>query len=253
MMIKIENLGKSFGRKRVLNGIALELKDPGVTAVLGPNGSGKTTLIKCLMGMVLPDSGRIHFDGEDIKGKHAYRSKIGYLPQIARFPENLKVRELIRWIAEVRHQEDKGETYVKAFGVGDVLEQTLGTLSGGTRQKVNLILALMHDHPVLVFDEPTVGLDPVAMVTLKEIIEEEKKKGKIILISTHIMDFVEQVAERIIYLLDGNIYYEGTIQDLKEKYGESSLEKVIVSILNQTRVKISQSSNGVQNLSKVFT
>ncbi|NND33226.1 MAG: ABC transporter ATP-binding protein [Saprospiraceae bacterium] len=251
-MIRIENVSKSFGKNQVLNGISLDMNEPGVTAILGPNGSGKTTLIKCLMGMVLPDGGEIRFKGDHIRGKHLYRRDIGYLPQIARFPDNLKVKELITWIANVRQQPDQRDKFVEAFGVSGILDQTLGTLSGGTRQKINLILAMMHDSPVLVFDEPTVGLDPVAMVMLKNLIAEEKRNGKIILISTHIMDFVEQVADRIVYLLDGDIYYDGTIPDLKEKYGKSSLEKVIVSILSQSVEEVSEPTNGMATHPKVF-
>jgi Cu-processing system ATP-binding protein len=231
-MIKINNLSKSFGKKKVLSGISLSLKEAGVTAILGPNGSGKTTLIKCLMGMVLPDDGDIYFGGTSIRGEYLYREDIGYLPQIARFPENLKVKELITWIVKIRKQVDNRNKYIEAFGIQTVLDQTLGTLSGGTRQKVNLILALMHDHPVLVLDEPTVGLDPVALVVLKSILREERDRGKIILISTHIMDFVDQVADRIVYLLDGSIYYDGTLGKLKEKHGVSTIEEVIVRILS---------------------
>lgn len=246
-MIKINNLSKSFGKKKVLSGISLSLEDAGVTAILGPNGSGKTTLIKCLMGMVLPDDGEISFKDKNIIGEYLYRDAIGYLPQIARFPENLKVKELITWIVKIRKQVDNRNKYIEAFGIQTVLDQTLGTLSGGTRQKVNLILALMHDHPVLVLDEPTVGLDPVALVILKSLLREERDRGKIIVISTHIMDFVDQVADRIVYLLDGSIYYDGTLSRLKKQHGVATIEEVIVSILSNKMSDHAGSRHGFSN------
>lgn len=230
-MIKIENLYKSFKKNRVLKGINLQLKRPGITAILGPNGSGKTTLIKSILGMVIPENGRILIDEHPIRGEWQYRNKIDYLPQIARFPENLRVNELLQMIQDLRPAPANATSLIDLLNLGPFLNQPLGTLSGGTRQKVNLVQALMYDSPLLIMDEPTVGLDPLAMVHLRSLLEAERAKGKIILISTHIMSFVEEMADDLIFLSDGKLHFQGTVDDLKKEYQEDNLEKAIARIL----------------------
>ncbi|MDX1666464.1 MAG: ABC transporter ATP-binding protein [Saprospiraceae bacterium] len=234
-MISISNLHKQFGSNKVLKGIDLNFDRPGITAILGPNGSGKTTLIKCLLGMVLPDEGRLTLEGQSIRGEWEYRSRIDYLPQIARFPDNLSVRELIRMIGDIRGQKADAGRLIELFELDPFLDQRLKNLSGGTRQKVNLTLTLMHDSPLLILDEPTSGLDPVAMVRLKRLLHEEREKGKTILITTHIMNFVEEMADDIVFLLEGKIYFRGSLSRIKEQYGPESLEEAIANILQKRR------------------
>ena len=232
VMIKIQNLHKSFGQNKVLTGVDITFDRPGIiTAVLGPNGSGKTTLIKSILGMVLPDKGNIEINGKAIKGEYAYRNQIDYLPQIARFPENLKVSELLSMIKDLRGDAANDEELIAFFKLEPFLDKRLGNLSGGTRQKVNIVQAFMYDSPIIILDEPTAGLDPVAMISLKQLILEEKAKGKIIQITTHIMSFVEEMADELIFLLDGKIHFQGTITQLKQQYHESNLESAIASIL----------------------
>ncbi|MGH1434743.1 MAG: ABC transporter ATP-binding protein [Lewinella sp.] len=234
-MIKIQNLHKAFGKNTVLNGIDLHIKKGGrITAVLGPNGSGKTTLIKCILGMVIPNTGNIQIQGEAIAGQWQYRKAIDYLPQIAQFPENLTVRELITMIKDIRQAPAQDDKLIQLFGLEDYLDERLINLSGGTKQKVNLTLAFMYDSPLVILDEPTSGLDPVAMVRLRALIREEKQAGKTIMITTHIMSFVEEIADDIVFLLDGKIYFQGPIQALQEQQQETNLERAIASILDQT-------------------
>jgi Cu-processing system ATP-binding protein len=234
-MIKIQNLHKAFGKNTVLNGIDLHIKEGGrITAVLGPNGSGKTTLIKSILGMVIPDAGSIHVQGQAIAGQWQYRAAIDYLPQIAQFPENLTVRELITMIKDIRQAVPRDEKLIERFGLESYLDERLVNLSGGTKQKVNLTLAFMYDSPLVILDEPTSGLDPVAMVRLRALIRQEKQAGKTIMITTHIMSFVEEIADDIVFLLDGKIYFQGAIQTLKEQQQETNLERAIASILDQT-------------------
>lgn len=232
-MITITALEKAFGKNEVLKGIDLELTVPGkITAVLGPNGSGKTTLIKSLLGMVLPDKGEIRMLGQLVRGQWKYRSQINYLPQIARFPENLSVQELIRMIRDIRGDGADDESLIRHFGLEPYLDKRLANLSGGTRQKVNLTLAFMYDSQLLILDEPTSGLDPVAMIQLRDLIRKEKEARKMILITTHIMSFVEEIADEVVFLLEGKIYFRGSLQTLKEAYGGSSVEQSIAAILN---------------------
>lgn len=241
-MISIKNLHKSFGKNHVLKGIHLNFNEPGITAVLGPNGSGKTTLIKCILGMVIPNQGIITIDGKDINGKWSYRNEIDYLPQIAKFPENLKVKELLSMIQDIRGREENSSRFIELFNLEPFLNQRLGNLSGGTLQKVNIMLALMYDSPLLILDEPTNGLDPLAVVRLKKLILEEKAKGKIILITTHIMSFVEEMADNIVFLLEGNIHFQGGLNQLKTDYNAKNVEAAIAKILEGKKYEFS--SNG---------
>ncbi len=233
-MISIEHLSKSFGKNTVLRDVSLELKAANISAILGPNGSGKTTLIKSILGMVIPDQGTISVQGQPIRGKHKYRDQIDYLSQIARFPENLKVRELLRMIQDLRTRKAYPDALIARFELEPFMETRLGHLSGGTRQKVNLVQAFMYDSPIIILDEPTSGLDPVATLRLKELILKEREKGKLILITSHIMSFVEEMAEDIVFLLDGHIHFEGSCDELKEKYHASQLETAIARMMMRT-------------------
>lgn len=230
-MVTIENLHKRFGKNRVLSGLDLNIKDGGIFAVLGPNGSGKTTLIKAILGMVIPNKGTIKVLGENIKKNASYRNQIDYLPQIANFPSNLKVKELIKMIKDLRGDTNEDATLIKLFQLEPFLNKKLGTLSGGTKQKVNIVLTFMFESPLIILDEPTTGLDPISLIHLKTLIQKEKDKGKTIIITSHIMSFVEEVSDEIVFLLEGKIYFKGSINALKEKTKESNFEHAIASIL----------------------
>lgn len=230
-MIEIQGLYKNFGKVKVLKGIDLNINEGGIFAVLGPNGSGKTTLIKSILGMVIPDSGKISLNGEDIERKSSYRDDINYLPQIARFPANLKVRELINMISEIRSKKAKPDELIQIFKLDTALNQKLSVLSGGTKQKVNLLLTFMFDSSLIILDEPTTGLDPVSLIELKKLIENERKAGKTILITSHIMSFVEEVSDEIVFLLDGKIYFRGSVEQIKASTDEINLENAIARIM----------------------
>lgn len=234
-MIEIENLHKRFGKNKVLKGIGLTIGDGGIFAVLGPNGSGKTTLIKSILGMVIPDKGNIQINGKSIKRDWKYRNKIDYLPQIANFPGNLTVKELIKMIRDLRaHSTHKEDELIELFKIEPFLDKKLGNLSGGTKQKVNLVLTFMFDSPLIILDEPTTGLDPISHIRLKDLIKSEKEKGKTILITSHIMNFVEEIADEIVFLLEGEIYFKGSISELKEKTQQPDFEHAIASILSSS-------------------
>jgi len=230
-MIQIKNLYKEFGKVTVLKDLNLEIRSGGIFAVLGPNGSGKTTLIKSILGMVVPDKGTINIDGEEILRKHQYRNNVNYLPQIANFPGNLTVSELIQMIKDIRTKKANDIKLIELFDLHPFLNKKLSNLSGGTKQKVNLVLAFMFDSELIILDEPTTGLDPISLIRLKEIIQLEKQKGKTILITSHIMSFVEEVSDEIVFLLDGKIHFKGKIETLKEQTKQTDLEHAIATIL----------------------
>jgi Cu-processing system ATP-binding protein len=230
-MVNIQNLHKKFNKNVVLSGLDLHIKEGGIIAVLGPNGSGKTTLIKSILGMVIPNEGTIEVLGKNIKNHSAYRNKIDYLPQIANFPNNLKVSELIRMIKDLRRNTSNDEALIDLFKLTPFLNKRLGNLSGGTKQKVNIVLTFMFNSPLIILDEPTSGLDPISLIRLKNLIQSEKEKGKTILITSHIMSFVEEVSDEIVFLLEGKIYFKGSIDELKTKTNQPDFENAIASIL----------------------
>ncbi len=229
-MITVEGLQKKFGKNSVLKGIDLRIEKPGIYAILGPNGSGKTTVIKSILGMVLPSGGQIEVLGQNISKKWKYRRELNYLPQIANFPGNLKVGELFSMIKDLRRMPSDEEKLIDVFGLKPFLNSKLANLSGGTKQKVNIVIALMFNGQLLILDEPTTGLDPAALIVLKKIIKEEKAKGKVILITTHIMEFVEEMADEIVYLLEGKIYFQGTIEELTQRTQQTDFQHAIAEI-----------------------
>lgn len=235
-MIKIEKLSKQFSRNKVLQDLELNIDYKGIIAILGPNGSGKTTLIKTILGMVIPDKGELKVLGQNVRKSSAYRNEIDYLPQIANFPSNLKVKELITMIKDLRGGSKREAQLIEQFGLKPFLNKKLGNLSGGTKQKVNIVLAFMFDSPLLILDEPTSGLDPLALIQLKKLIEEERGKGKTILITSHIMSFVEEVADEIVFLLEGNIFFKGNLAALRKKTGQEDLEHAIAKLLEGKNV-----------------
>jgi len=230
-MIQINGLNKKFGKLTVLDKLELNIASGGIFAVLGPNGSGKTTLIKSILGMVIPDKGEIKIEGNSVLRQSAYRNNINYLPQIANFPANLTVNELIKMVKNLRPKEAHDKELIKLFALEPFLDKKLGNLSGGTKQKVNIVLTFMFESDLIILDEPTTGLDPISLIHLKEIIHLEKEKGKTILITTHIMSFVEEIADEIVFLLDGEIYFKGSSNELKQRTGQKDLEHAIAKLM----------------------
>ena len=223
-MIEFKDVHKKYGKLEVLKGVSFTIKDGGIFAILGPNGSGKTTSMKSFLGMVIPTKGDIFFNGKSIKNQWAYREQISYLPQIANFPSNLKVKELIAMIKNIKKLPCHEQELIELFGLQKHLNKSLGNLSGGTKQKVNLVLTFMVDVPVLVLDEPTSGLDPI-----------EKEKGKTILITSHILSFIEELSDEILFILEGNIYFRGTPQQLLETTQKTNFQEAIAELLKNEK------------------
>ena len=230
-MIEARGLSKWYGAMPVLRELDLRVARGRVTAIVGPNGAGKTTFIKVLLGLTRPDSGALSFDGVSIAGSDAYRARIGYMPQIARFPEHMTGDELLQLLRELRGNDDPDDSLVDAFGLRDELRKPLRVLSGGMRQKVNAAAAFLFSPDLLVLDEPTAGLDPVSSGILKARIATERMRGGTVLLTSHIMSEIDELADDVIYLADGRAQYSGTVAGLKDAMGQSQLERAIAALM----------------------
>lgn len=235
-MIEIKNLKKIFGKSEVLKGINLSIESGKVTAIVGPNGSGKTTLIKSILGLVKPTYGTIVVDGENIHNNFVYRNKIGYMPQIARYPENLTANELLSLVKELRSNADVGSSeLIKSFKLSDEVEKPFKNLSGGTKQKVSATIAFAFDPKIFFLDEPTAGLDPVSNSFFKDLVLREKQNKKTIVLTSHIMSEVQELADEIVFLLEGEIRFKGTIESLLRDQNETKLERAIAELMSEVK------------------
>ncbi len=195
-MIIARNVNKSFGKLNALDNVSVTCNKGECIALIGPNGCGKTTLIKSILGMVVSDSGFITFNGKNIKHNWKYRGQIGYMPQIGRYPENMTIGQVLDMMKDIRNTNNSilDEELIKSFGLKEMLIKRMSTLSGGTSQKVSASLAFLFNPDVLILDEPTAGLDPVSSEILKEKIITEKNKGKLILITSHILSELDDLS-----------------------------------------------------------
>lgn len=233
-MISFINIHKKFGKVKVLDNVILHMRPAKSYALIGPNGSGKTTLIKSLLGLVIPTSGEILFQDKSIFNDWEYRENIGYMPQVGRYPENISIGQLIDMMKNIRpHQEKVDEELIDAFKLYKIYDKKIHSLSGGTRQKVSAALAFLFNTPVLILDEPTAGLDPVSVEILKEKIISEKLKGKLFLVTSHILSDLDEFTSDVVYIFEGKIEYNNTIEALKEETNEKRLSKAIATLIRQ--------------------
>lgn len=231
-MIQIEKLQKNFKKLQALQNINVSFEKGQVVSLIGPNGSGKTTLIKSILGLVKPDSGRILFNGMSIDKDISYRNHIGYMPQIGRYPDNMKIGQVFEMIRNLRGPQEKiDEELYYQYKLDTMQDKSMKSLSGGTRQKVSAALAFLFDADVLILDEPTAGLDPIASEVLKEKIIAEKKKGKLILLTSHILSDLEELTTHVLYLQDGQVVLNKSIKELYELTGEDKLSRAIAYVM----------------------
>ena len=231
-MIIANNVNKSFGKLQVLKDVSVNCEAGQCIALIGPNGSGKTTFIKCLLGMVVPDSGFITFKSRNIIHDWEYRRHIGYMPQIGRYPDNMTIAQVFEMMKDIRKQKtDIDEELIYAFGLDKLMQKRMRTLSGGTRQKVSASLAFLFNPDVLILDEPTAGLDPVASEILKEKIVTEKQNGKLILVSSHILSDLDDLITQVMYLQEGQLRFHKSIELLRKDTGEEKLARAIARVM----------------------
>lgn len=234
-MLRLSHLSKSFGRLQVVKDLSVDFGRSQVVCLIGPNGSGKTTMIKCILGLVIPDEGKIVVNSHQVGRSWNYRRAIGYMPQINRFPDNIKVKQLFEMIKDIRqHRGDYDEELYRAFNIELIGEKRMSTLSGGMRQKVNAALAFLFNPAILILDEPTAGLDPAASEILKEKILSCRTEGKLIVITTHNMSDVEELADQVMLLHDGTLKFYGQLSELKTKTGSNKLSRALIEAYSRT-------------------
>lgn len=235
-MIVARHLSKSFGRLRALDDFSVTMNRGQSVLLIGPNGSGKTTFIKCMLGLVLPNKGELTLDGENLLQNPSLRRAIGYMPQIGRFPDHLRVGQIFEMMREIRRGTftKTDEDLVEAYEIDKIAHKAARTLSGGTRQKVSACLAFLFDPDILILDEPTAGLDPVAAEILKEKVRAERAKDKLILMTSHILSDLDEITSDVLHLIEGKLQFYRSIDDLMSEHGDEKLGRVIARIMRES-------------------
>lgn len=232
-MIIATNVTKTFGRMKALTNVNAVCNAGQCISLIGPNGSGKTTFIKCLLGMVVPDSGFITFNHQNIIHDWKYRAFIGYMPQIGKYPENMTIAQVFDMMKDIRHEsaDHLDEELIRSFELDGIMGKRMRTLSGGTRQKVSASLAFLFNPEVLILDEPTAGLDPLSTEILKEKISKEKLRGKLVLITSHILSDLDDLVTEVMYMQDGHLRFHKSMEQLQEDTGEIRLSRAIAHVM----------------------
>lgn len=231
-MVVVDSLSKRFGRLEVLKDVSATFEPGKVTAVVGPNAAGKSTLMKAILGLVIPDAGSVTIDGIDIAGNPASRARVGYMPQEPRFPDNLRVSELFEFVQDLRGERPGGlDELIDEFELRPHLAKPLRVLSGGTRQKASAVLTFLFEPTVLLLDEPSAGLDPVASSRLKDRILDERSSGATVILTSHVMSELEELADEVLFLLEGAVQFTGTIQSIRDRTGERRLERAVAHLM----------------------
>jgi Cu-processing system ATP-binding protein len=234
--VTVRGLVKRFGRRTALNGVDLTVGRGRITALLGPNAAGKSTLIKTVLGLVKPDAGVVTVDGSAVNGDPVYRARIGYMPQAPRFPENLTPRMLLTMLRDLRGPDaDLDTTLLDQVAIGKDLDRPVRVLSGGTRQKLNAAIAFLFHPSLLILDEPTAGLDPIASGILKDHLQAAARAGATIVIASHVLSELEDLADDVVFLLEGTVRFAGPLQQLRQDTEEIRLERAIAKLMREHR------------------
>ena len=236
-MIEVKNLTKKFGKFTALDDLNLSFTNSKSIALIGPNGCGKTTLIKSILGLNVIETGDILVDGKSVKDDYRYRQDIGYMPQIGRYPENMSIGQTIKMIKDTRKISEihLDTELLKNFELEKMYDKKMGTLSGGTTQKVSAVLAFMFDPKVIILDEPTAGLDPLASEILKNKIIKEKNRGKLIIITSHLLSELDDIVSEIVFMNEGKIIVQQSVTDLMTERKSEKISESIISILKEMK------------------
>ncbi len=236
-MIEIKNLTKKFKKFTALNQVNIRFNDGHSVALIGPNGCGKTTLIKCILGLNVVEDGDILVNNESVKEHYLYRKNIGYMPQIGRYPENMTIAQTIQMIKDTRKvsESELDTELLEAFELKSIFDKKMRTLSGGTTQKVSAVLAFLFNPRIIILDEPTAGLDPLASEILKNKIIKEKNKGKLIIITSHLLSELDDIVSEIVFMNEGKVIVHQSVEELMTERKTEKISESIISILKEMK------------------
>ncbi len=252
-ILEVKNISKSFGDLKAVDNASFYVPKGSIFGLLGRNGAGKTTTIRMMMNIYMPDSGEVTYKG--INAGPDFNSKVGYLPEERGLYKKMKVLETLLFFAEIKGRKGRAVTklakeYLKKFDLADRMNSKIETLSKGNQQKIQFISTLLHDPEVLILDELFSGLDPINTNIMKDIILDLKKKGKIILFSTHVMSFAEKMCDHIAIIDSGKIKLNGPLAEIKAERSQRNIslnyEGDISFLKNNSMIeKISDYGNSV--------
>ena len=236
-MIEIKNLTKKFNKFTALNQVNIRFNDGHSVALIGPNGCGKTTLIKCILGLNVVEDGDILVNNESVKEHYLYRKNIGYMPQIGRYPENMTIAQTIQMIKDTRKvsESELDTELLEAFELESIFDKKMRTLSGGPTQKVSAVLAFLFNPNIIILDEPTAGLDPLASEILKNKIIKEKNKGKLIIITSHLLSELDDIVSEIVFMNEGKVIVHQSVEELMTERKTEKISESIISILKEMK------------------
>lgn len=231
-VISISGLKMKYSEEYVLKGIDLQISPGQIISYIGPNGAGKTTTIKVLLGMIDDFEGKVEIFGQEITGGDIeYKKKIGYVPEGGQLYETLTGQEYIEFIGKIYGLEDnvvssRGQKMVELFGFDKALNDRISSYSKGMKQKLLIVTALIHNPEIIILDEPLNGLDANSVLVFKEVLSKLAKAGKTIFYSSHLMDVVEKISNRIVLIFEGKIIADGTFEELQKLSEKGSLEGI---------------------------
>lgn len=236
-MIEVSDLHKSFGDVRAVAGVSFQAHDGQITGLLGPNGAGKTTSLRMLYTLMKPDRGQVKVDGLDaVTDTVAVRRKLGVLPDSRGLYKRLTARENIRYFAELQDVPEadarsREQRLIEALGMQDIADRRTEGFSQGQRVKTAIARALIHDPGNVILDEPTNGLDVMSTRAMRHFLQQLKAEGRCVLFSSHIMQEVALLCDRIVVIAKGHVVAQGTPDELREQTGEGNLEDAFVKVI----------------------
>ncbi len=240
-MLQITNLTKQFKKIKAVDNISLKVKKGDIYGFLGPNGAGKTTSIRMIMGIIKPDNGTIKLNGSDINTIN--RRKLGYLPEDRGLYQKQNLSEILYYFGclkglNKKDSKNRANLWLERFNLDDQKERKVEELSKGNQQKIQFIIALLHDPQLIILDEPFTGLDPVNQILLKEVIKEKQEEGKTIIFSTHQMEQVERLCNNICLINKGNILLEGPLSEIRKSHSEDAIELNFSGKIDNSKLKV---------------
>ena len=240
-MLQITNLTKQFKKIKAVDNISLEVQKGDIYGFLGPNGAGKTTSIRMIMGIIKPDIGSIKLNGSDINTIN--RKKLGYLPEDRGLYQKQNLSEILYYFGclkglDKKDSKNRANLWLERFYLDDQKGRKIEELSKGNQQKIQFIIALLHDPQLIILDEPFTGLDPVNQILLKEVIKEKQEEGKTIIFSTHQMEQVERLCNNICLINKGHILLEGPLSEIRKSHSEDAIELNFSGKIDNSKLEV---------------